>query len=233
MFNVTMKSGTNQYHGSAYENFVNEAFNAGQPFLPGNPRARNRRNDYGFTLGGPVVIPKVYNGRDKTFFFFNWEQYRENLVVNNQLETVPTAAYRAGSFATATPPGSGPIGTDILGRPIFAGEIYNPATTRTVNGQPVRDPFPNRTIPQNMFDPVAAKIQNLFPAPLGLNANGVVNNYIPSIPTSRVTQIPSVKIDQFFGPKNKISFFWQDTKTSAPLSFTFGQIDGLPDPLVL
>src|SRR5215469_16505749 len=104
MFNVTMKSGTNQFHGSAYDYFVNEIFNAGQPFTDaaagtGNPRARNRRQDYGFTIGGPVWIPKVYNGRDKTFFFFNWEQYRENVTINNQLETVPTAAYRQGNFS--------------------------------------------------------------------------------------------------------------------------------------
>ena len=231
MFNVTMKSGTNQFHGTAYEHFVNEAFNAGQPFIPGNPRARNRRNDYGFTIGGPVWIPKVYNGHDRTFFFFNWEQYREAVAINNQLETVPTLAYRQGNFATATPPGAAPIGTDPLGRPIYQGEIYDPTTTRTVNGQVIRDPFANQTIPQAMFDPVAVKIQNLFPAPLGQNANAVVNNYIPNIPTTRVTQIPSLKIDELIGARGKLSFFWQNTKTTAPLSFTFGQVDGLPDPL--
>ena len=231
MFNVTMKSGTNQFHGTAYEHFVNEAFNAGQPFIPGNPRARNRRNDYGFTIGGPVWIPKVYNGHDKTFFFFNWEQYREAVAINNQLETVPTAAYRAGDFTTAIP-NQTPIGTDPLGRPIFGGEIYNPTTDHpAADGRIVRDPFTNQRIPSDMWDPVAVKIQNLFPAPMGPSANGVVNNYVPTIPTTRVTQIPSLKIDQFFGAKSKVSFFWQNTKTTAPLSFTFGQVDGLPDPL--
>ena len=79
IMNVTMRSGTNQLHGSAYEYYVNEALNAGQPFTnAGNGhllRPQQRRNDYGFTVGGPVWIPKVYNGRNKTFFFFNWEQY--------------------------------------------------------------------------------------------------------------------------------------------------------------
>jgi hypothetical protein len=234
MFNVTMKSGTNQFHGSAYDYFVNEVFNAGNPFTgapagTGNPRPRNRRNDYGFTVGGPVWIPKVYNGRDRTFFFFNWEQYREHVAINNQLETVPTPAYRAGDFSAAMI--GNPIGTDPLGRPIYQNEIYDPTSTRVVNGQTIRNPFPNQRIPQGMFDPVAVKIQNLFPAPLGPNANAVVNNYIPNIPTSRVTQIPSLKIDQMIGPKGKLSFFWQNTKTTAPLSFTFGQVDGLPDPL--
>jgi hypothetical protein len=66
-FNVTMKSGTNSYHGSAYDYFSNEALNAAQPYV--NIKSRVRRNDYGFTFGGPVFIPKVYDGQDKTFFF--------------------------------------------------------------------------------------------------------------------------------------------------------------------
>ncbi|HTA45866.1 MAG TPA: carboxypeptidase-like regulatory domain-containing protein, partial [Bryobacteraceae bacterium] len=79
--NVTMKSGTNQFHGSAYDYFQNEFLNSGQPFtvLPGSPnehtRPQVRRNDYGFTVGGPIWIPKVYNGKNKSFFFFSWEQY--------------------------------------------------------------------------------------------------------------------------------------------------------------
>src|SRR5215471_2968972 len=78
LFNVTMKSGTNQFHGAGYDYYVNEFLNAGTPFTDdGNGhllRPRQRRNDYGFSLGGPVWIPKVYNGHDRTFFFFNWEQ---------------------------------------------------------------------------------------------------------------------------------------------------------------
>ena len=58
-----------------------------------------------------------------------------------------------------------------------------------------------------------------------------MNNFVPNIPTTRVTQIPSVKIDQVIGAKGKLSFFWQRTQTTAPLSFTFGNVDGLPDPL--
>ena len=87
-FNYTIKSGTNQLHGSVYDYFVNEALNAGAPFTDAgtiNPskegqHIRNaiRQNDYGFTVGGPVVIPKIYNGHDKTFFFFNFEQFRQS-----------------------------------------------------------------------------------------------------------------------------------------------------------
>ncbi len=107
MFNITMKSGANQFHGSAYDYFVNEVFNAGNPFVTGspqgNPRARARRNDYGFTLGGPVDIPKVYDGHDKTFFFFNWEQFREATNINNQFQTIPALAYRTGELLASNP----------------------------------------------------------------------------------------------------------------------------------
>jgi hypothetical protein len=240
MFNLTMKSGTNQFHGSAYDYYVNEFLNAGIPFTGAlvhgaNPRPRNRRNDYGFTFGGPVWIPKLYNGRDKTFFFFNFEQYREHVAITNQVETVATDAYKAGNFATAIPTGAPILGTDPLGRPIYQGEIYDPNTTRSVTTSTgtstVRDQFPNNVIPATRFDPVAVNIQKLFPEGLGANANGIVNNYIPNIPTTRVTEIPSIKIDQVTGSKGRLSFFYQRTKTTAPLSFTFGNVNGLPDPL--
>src|SRR5205814_7749254 len=107
-FNYTMKSGTNQFHGSAYDYFVNEALNAGTPFTAGTGdkskqhlRSTQRRNDYGFTFGGPIWIPKVYNGHDKTFLFFNFEQYRETLNVGTNVATVPFAAYQGGNFASA------------------------------------------------------------------------------------------------------------------------------------
>ena len=84
-------------------------------------------------------IPKVYNGKNRTFFFFNREQYREFFVVNNVPITVPTAAYRAGDFSGAITGGS--LGTDPLGNTIRAGTIYDPTTAQTVNGQVVRDCF--------------------------------------------------------------------------------------------
>src|SRR5207253_6720081 len=85
LFNYTMKSGSNAFHGSAYDYFVNEALNAGTPFTdkPGSTehlRNTQRRNNYGFTFGGPIRIPKLYNGHDKSFFFFNFEQFRETLL---------------------------------------------------------------------------------------------------------------------------------------------------------
>jgi hypothetical protein len=227
VFNVTMKSGTNQIHGTVYDNFVNEVFNAGNPFKTGEPntRPRARRNDYGFTVGGPIR-------RDKTFFFVNWEQFRETQYVDNQFQTVPTLAYRNGDFSTAIPKVPKVIGIDPLGRQMLEGMIYDPATTRVgPNGVLFRDPFPNNIILKDRFDPVAVKIQALFPLPNGPNANDLVSNYKEVYPTSRVTQVPSFKIDQLMG-KGKLSFFYQKTKTTNPNGNTiFGRSDGLPDPI--
>ena len=114
-FNYTMKSGTNQFHGSAYDYLVNEALNAPTPYTDDGTghhiRNRQRRNDYGFTFGGPLAIPKVYDGHDKTFFFFNFEQFRETQRVSTGLDTVPTLAYRNGDFSGA-----------LLGRLTIAGQ---------------------------------------------------------------------------------------------------------------
>ena len=227
VFNVTMKSGTNQYHGTVYDNFVNEVFNAGNPFKTGEPntRPRARRHDYGFTVGGPVR-------RDKTFFFVNFEQFRETQYVDNQFQTVPTLAYRNGDFSAAIPKAPKVIGTDPLGRQMLEGMIYDPATTRAApDGRLFRDPFPNNIIPKERFDPVALKIQALLPPPNGTNINDLTNNYKQVYPTSRVTQVPSFKIDQLMG-KGRLSFFWQNTKTTNPNGNTiFGRSDGLPDPI--
>lgn len=230
-FNYTMKSGTNQFHGTGYDYFANEALNAGTPFTSnGNGkllRPAARRNDYGFTVGGPVWIPKVYNGHDKTFFFFNFEQFREFESINNQSITIPTAAYRAGDFSSALIT-SKVLGTDPLGRPIFSNQVYDPATQRTVNGQVVRDSFPNNIIPQSRFDPVAVKVQNLIPLP---NQPGLVNNAIFPYTSDRVTTAPSIKIDHSLSSNQKISFFWSEIKTASQYSNTTGSADGLP-PLI-
>jgi hypothetical protein len=239
VMNVTMKSGTNSYHGSLYNYYQNEFMNAGQPFTNnGNGhlvRPQNRQDDYGFTLGGPIRIPKVYNGRDKTFFFFSWEQFLRNQNFLPGAFSVPTAAYRTGDFSAAiAAAGNKALGTDPLGRPIIANTIYDPSTLQLApNGQYVTDPFPNNKIPANRFDPVALKVQNMLPMPFCVagppcNATGVVNNFQNTQPVARDTEAPSLKVDQLIGPKNKISFFWSRTATYT--SNGYGQ-DGLPQPV--
>jgi hypothetical protein len=182
-----------------------------------------------------VWIPKIYNGHDKTFFFFSFERFQEHQQVNNLIETVPTAAYRQGDFATAITTGKA-LTTDPLGRPVMEGEIFDPGTTQTVtvNGvsSVIRNPFPGNAIPPNRFDPVAVKIQSYIPAGIGANANGVANNYIPSFTGITTTQIPSFKIDQIVGPKGKLAYYFSRNALFQPISTAFGGgADGLPDPI--
>src|SRR5579883_2316280 len=227
-FNYTMKSGTNQLHGSAYDYYVNEFLNAGTPFtdagvrnsLKSGQHIRNaqRRHNYGFTFGGPVDLGKLYNGHDRTFFFFNFEQFRESQVITSGLTTVPTLDYRNGDFSKAliaplTVAGQPAI--DSVGQQLVQNEVFNPASTHTAaDGSSVRDPFPNNVIPQTMMDPVARKIQSYIPLPL--NAQ-LVNNYpIPAYQNYRHTTIPSLKIDHNLSSTMKLAWYYSENRSYSP-----------------
>ncbi|HJT86346.1 MAG TPA: TonB-dependent receptor [Bryobacteraceae bacterium] len=238
LFNFTMKSGTNGYHGSAYDYFVNEALNAGYPFTldPAGQkyRPRNRRNDYGGTLGGPVVIPHVYDGHNKTFFFFNWEEFVESSGINFPL-TLPSAAYRNGDFSAISPNGTcslcGALGIpegalpskDPAGNAIFANTIYDPLTRNTAAGTAL--PFPGNIIPKSRIDPVSLRIQSLFPLP---NSSALLNNGAGGDLSQRTSILPSLKIDQSIGSRSKLSFYWARNATDSQYSTPYGNADGLP-----
>ena len=246
VLNVTMKSGTNQFHGSAYDYFVNEDLNAGYPFSITNQgqigklRPRNRRNDFGGTFGGPVWIPKVYNGRNKTFFFFNWEEYLESNFYTFS-DTVPQAFMTNGDFSSLSPNGTcslcgqygiptGALGTptaakDPLGRSLFANTIYDPASRVVVNGSGTATPFLNNQVPSSRFDPVAVKFESLFPQAQNANLTG---DYAGTILGHRTTAIPAIKVDESATPKDKFSFYFSKTGTEAQFAYPFGNADGLP-----
>jgi hypothetical protein len=237
-FNYTMRSGTNQFHGGIYDYFVNEALNAGSPFTDrittgdtkrAGQHIRNsqRKNDFGFKVGGPIWLGKLYDGHNKSFFFFNFEQFRETQFVNTGIATVPTLAYRRGDFSQAlipclqTDPAclsdgtrgltiGGVLARDPLGRLIPQNAIYDPRTTRlAADGSRVRDPFPNNTIPPELMDRTALMIQSMFPLPTN---NDVINNYVvPGYTSFRHTTIPSFKIDHNFNEKNHLSFYFHQT----------------------
>jgi len=141
IFNYTSKSGTNKLHGTAFNYLENEDLDAGQPFnytsSADNQKVNpvQRQLDFGGSLGGPVVIPHLYNGHNKTFFFFAYEEYHNEQTLNQGLITVPTTAYRNGDLSSLL---LGPILDsnnvpilDCLGRQMINGAVYNPATTRT------------------------------------------------------------------------------------------------------
>jgi hypothetical protein len=161
LFNFTARSGTNQFHGSAYGYSTNEDLGAGQSFTDsGNGhllRPPNRQNDFGGSIGGAVWIPKIYNGHDRTFFFFNYEMYRKHKATDT-FGTVPTAAMRNGDFSSILT--GRVLNTDPLGRPILENTIYDPTTARTVNGTTVTDPFPNNMIPFNDYRLKAGRIRD-------------------------------------------------------------------------
>ena len=221
VFNLTMKSGSNQIHGSAYEYFVNEALNASTPYSdsatnPNKNRPRSRRNDFGFTFGGPVYIPKVYDGRDKTFFFFTFEEYREATTASTQI-TVPTQAMRQGNFSAIK--GTTSLGTDVLGRPIYENTIYDYRTERIVNDVPVWDPFDNNTVPSELWDSAALKMQERMPKP---ETTALTLNYLNRTSNERLSYVPSVKIDYSISNRAKISGYWSRNYTqSVPM-------DGMP-----
>src|SRR5579883_2637116 len=167
--NIVSKSGTNDIHGTAYEFVRNNAFDARNTFAPSVPPYRY--NQYGGAIGGPLWIPKVYNGRNRTFFFFNIEQWQYTLG-SNPIATVPTAQQRAGDFSNLR---------DASGNLIV---IYDPATTRAnPNGSGfIRDPFPGNIIPANRLDPVVQNYYKLVPLPnrAPTNVFTQANNYLAS-----------------------------------------------------
>lgn len=143
----TTKSGTDQFHGNVYDFFSNDKLDAGNFFFAGIPTIPNKKlpltqNNWGAAVGGPV--PKILG---KTFWFFNVDGLDYHSIVNTGfVNTLPTALQKQGNFSEfltgkqAVDPKTGPI-FDALGRPVFEGELFNPATTRFVNNIPVRDGY--------------------------------------------------------------------------------------------
>ena len=230
--NFVTKSGTNSFHGTAFDIFRNDALDANGWFNNGykainqarnNPQEANynvpndKQNDYGGSLGGPVYIPHIYNGKDKSFFFFAWEQFRQNLG-GVTTSTVPTAAERTGNFQDQLI--SGPNGqiNPCDGTPILNGQIFDPSTTRTVNGVVCRTAFPNNTITGG-FSPIAAKLIAYYPAP---TTSGLNNNYSLRSSSPIVNTTYTIRIDHSIGSKDKIygSYSSRENTRYSPTNLT-------------
>ena len=209
--NFTMKSGTNQLHGSAYDYFQNADLNSGVPFTVSatnpNQHVRNplNRNDYGFTLGGPVRIPKIYNGKDKTFFFFNFEQFRQSTTTNNLIATAPLPQWTAGSNpACGSPSAPSALGAsggcDADFGPTLPNGQPNPGNVLGGGGQfPFPAGFgavsPTGSVDQiyQLFDPTTARYVS------SATGSGYVENPFPGniIPYSRMDP-SSLKYQAFY-----------------------------------
>ena len=190
IINATIKSGTNQFHGSAYEFLRNEKLDAKNFFDDPTTRiAPFKQNQFGFTLGGPIV-------RNRTFFFADYEGLRIRQA-QTLTSFVPTAAQLTGDFSDQLDL-TQPTGTDCGGHPTFAGEIFD--ARNAGNGCGVAFQYdgggnPLNIIPQNRLDPLALAIAKLYPAP---NVNGNGFNFLSNPVRSETRNNFDVRIDQKF-----------------------------------
>ena len=190
----TMKSGTNQFHGTAFEFLRNEKLDA-RGFFP-STRAPAKQNEWGGTIGGPLTIPKVYNGKDKTFWFASFDQFYRRGGALGGLNTLPTPNMTRGDFTQ--------LGSKL---------IYDP------NSGATRQPFAGNRIPANRISAVSAKMLPFIPAP---ELPGLVNNSIAPLASPRADErTAGFKLDHQLNTKTRLSGMYNDTfrpsiKSGAP-----------------
>jgi hypothetical protein len=157
------KSGTNSLHGDLWEFVRNNIFDANNFFsnASGTPRQPFKQNQFGFTLGGPIVLPRLYNGRNRTFFFLDYEGLRRVTSASSTTIDVPPPAFRTGDFSG------------------YQYTIYDPRT-RALNarGQVVAQPFPNNRIPNSLLYPGSVATLALLPQPNNGAPGAQANNYL-------------------------------------------------------
>ena len=231
VMNATVKSGTNQLHGDVWEFFRNDKLDAADYFErrqdgSGNWRTQKgelRQNQFGFTLGGPVVIPHVFNGRNKVFFFGDYEGLRRRQGTI-QTGAVPTLAERNSGYTNLQDLITGQSGshTDILGRTMPVGTVLDPATTRVSGTGFVRDPFTTicanepagfsytlaacpdlNMLPPGRLDPNAIKLLNLFPNP---TSNSLTSNYTNSPVLRENRKAFDARLDVNFTQKDQLFY---------------------------
>lgn len=195
--NISIKSGTNDFHGTAYFNKQAPALFANDFFanMSGVPRANFTYNRYGGSFSGPVRLPKLYNGRNRTFFLYGYEGIKEDRPRNNGTPTVPTARMKAGDF------------TELLALPNPTQyQIYNPFSGREVvtggNRLVERTAFPGNIVPPTLISPVAKNILSFFPNPLQA---GVQNNYQrPELTEHADYASHTIRVDQTVSNANRL-----------------------------
>jgi hypothetical protein len=173
------KSGTNDFHGGLFENVQNTAFNAADTFS--HVVALDKMNNFGVYLGGPVIFPKLYNGRNKTFFFGDFEVLR---LPNTEtyVNSVPTQAMRNGDLSAYLNPSLGGAANQLTG-------------------------YPGNIIPASQLNPYSQKLLDLlYPLPNYGPPGAISNNYVGSYPIPIDSAQGDIRVDQMFGAKHSISF---------------------------
>ena len=195
--NMLFKSGTNQVHGTAFELLRNSAMDANSFYnnLNGLPLQGYRKNQFGFSLGGPVVIPHFYNGHNKTFFFGDYEGRRQGSPINTK-GTVPTELQRQGDFSQTF----AQTGAKVT--------IYDPLTTvpSGTGTTSVRTAFPGNIIPASRIDPVARNVVKYYPLPTtaGNQYTAANNYYAAGVQAVNIDQF-DVKADQYVNDNNRFN----------------------------
>jgi hypothetical protein len=197
------KSGTNNLHAVAYEYLRNDKMDARGFFLP--QKAELRQNDFGFTVGGPVILPKIYNGHDKTFFFFSYEGFRNRVGADATKYSVPTPEMYGGDFSNWVDANNKRY------------TIYDPTTQvfNASNNTYTRTAFPGNTIPSSMIDPVAKSILNYSKPLIPPNITGtpgtsayVRNNFLGNGSNRAPVNKWNMKFDQVLTSNQRITFYY-------------------------
>ncbi|HEU0119116.1 MAG TPA: TonB-dependent receptor [Bryobacteraceae bacterium] len=191
--NVSLKAGTNDLHSVLYYYLRNDKLNANayETNAAGLPRSPFRWSQPGLVVNGPVVIPKLYNGKDRTFFMFSWEKIKSAIPLP-QNQTVPTNEQRAGDFSRTV---------QANGQPIL---IYDPLTTAANGANYSRQPFAGNRIPSARFDPVAANLLKYIPLSNQIgNAQGFFNMISSPNPVSDEYDQFAIRIDQQITSKHR------------------------------
>lgn len=222
---MVLKSGTNKLHGSVYEfarrgwldanSWQNDYYLATQPTNTKYLKAKHKLNQYGAQLDGPVVLPKVYNGRDKSFFVLQYENWDEIMPSNSIVTSVPDPKWLTGDFS----------GLQVWnGSSFSAVTIYDPLTTDPKTG--IRTPFPGNKIPAARLDATALKLLSFYPAPnitLPASATQWQSNYLVPNPTTDRYRNLLGKLDHLISPKDRVSLrygWWE--------RYEYNSVNGMP-----
>ncbi len=237
VIDVVTKSGTDSFHGDVFEFLRNDKLDANSFFnnFNGLPKPSFRRNQFGGSAGGPLYIPGLYKQRKKTFIFGVYEGLRQSTPATFTA-TVPTTAFRSGDFSALL---GAPAGTDALGRPILAGQLYNPFSSRQITqGQAdprtgliasasgyIRDPYPGNQL-QGAINPVAAALTKFFPAPTN---NGIANNFAASASAPATSNEYLIRVDHNISDASRIYARWAqkyEYKTNSPAFYGNNDLGG-------
>jgi hypothetical protein len=195
------------WHGRVFENFRNDVLDAvpHEVTQRGGDKSLLQRNQFGFNVSGPVVIPHVIKPQSNTFFSLSYEGVRER-IARTYLRTVPTVSERAGDFSqTVDQAGNGlPIYDQATTR---VNPNYDPAqVVSAANLQYLRDPFPENRIPVNRFDPAARDAISLYPKPNASVGPFFENNFFINSPETNVADGFLGKVDQTLGDRHRLTF---------------------------